>query len=66
MYVNIIMMVMTKNTSYYLQCLDITIEDNYNGTCMPLFNFVIAQKNIRTYAQWTSKGMFEHSQLSSR
>lgn len=50
MYVNILTMAVTTNTSHYLQCLDITNEGKYNGTCMPLFNFVTAQKNIRTYA----------------
>jgi len=41
------MMVVTTNTSHYLQCLDITNEGKYNGTCMPLFNFVIAPKKYK-------------------
>jgi len=49
MYVSILTMAVTTNTPHYLQCLDITNESKYNDTCMPLFNFVIAQKNIRTY-----------------
>jgi hypothetical protein len=44
MYVNILTMAVTTYTSQYLQRLDITNVGKYNGTCMPLFNFVIAQK----------------------
>jgi len=43
MYVNILTMAVTTNTAHYLQCLDITKEGKYNGTCTLLFNFVIAQ-----------------------
>jgi hypothetical protein len=41
------MMAVTKITSHYLQHLYITTEDNYNGTCMPLFNVVIIKKRER-------------------
>ena len=47
MYVNILKMAVTTNTSHYLQWLDITNEGKYNGTCTPLFNFVIAQKKYK-------------------